>query len=122
MGKIRNLTPHALNLICDGATVTIPPDPAGPAPRAEWLEDKLGEVTVDGCTVPVMRTRVGALPPNALPEPEDGVILVVSRATAEAVPDRTDVVIPHKMEWETDANGKKTPVGAHALARVAPPA
>lgn len=116
---LRNLTPHPLTLLgADGTAVTVPPDPAGPAPRPDWVEADAGTVTVDGLTVPIVTTRVGDVPDDALPAPVPGVWLVVSRATAEAARHRYDLVVPHRMEWTTAPDGTKRPQGAYALARV----
>src|SRR5690554_3370931 len=88
---IRNLTPHPVNLILDGHTITLPPD--GTPPRVATTETPAGTVAVDGAEVPVVQVGTGDL--EGLPDQQPGVWLLVSRMVAEAAPHRRDLVIPH---------------------------
>ncbi|MBQ1298367.1 hypothetical protein IIY24_00815 [Candidatus Saccharibacteria bacterium] len=75
---ILNLTPHTINLIAEnGETVMVIP-PSGVVARATQTDQVCGEV--EG--IEVVKTSFGA--PTDLPEPCEGVYLVVSLATANA--------------------------------------
>lgn len=139
--EIRNLTPHTLSLVtADGRTVTLPP--TGIVPRRETIRQAAPAVSLgipEGCgwtgwagqgdgNCPVH--WLGDCPPQVvfevaaealgavvgLPAPEAGVILVVSRLVAEAVPGRMDVYAPG--EAVRDDAGRI--VGARGLCRVVP--
>ena len=86
---IRNLTPHAINLVLPGETRTLAPDPAGPARVAETIcPDTAGQVS----GIPVIRKILGEI--TGLPAPVPGVALLVSAlvATAAWALQRTDVL------------------------------
>ena len=104
--RIVNLTPHPITV----AGLTIAPD--GRVPRLREETREVGQLTVDGHTVPVTETRLGAL--EGLPEPADGVIYVVSRLVAEAAPHRSDLFFPGRLV--RDEAGRV--VGAESLARL----
>jgi hypothetical protein len=113
--ELRNLTPHALTVYaapvptpeCNPATgdcphhplgdcpVHVPPlviPPSGQVARVEVR--KVGADEIDG--IPVATETTGAV--IGLPEPEPGVVLIVSRLVAEAMaredPHRRDVLSP----------------------------
>ena len=89
--RIRNLTPHELNIECfAGGTMTIPAD--GQVARCETVHAPAHVLSVDGIDIAVANEALG--PVVDLPEPEVGVVLVVSRLVAEAVPHRADVYAP----------------------------
>lgn len=112
--RVVNLTPHPIVLHADGATITIPP--SGVVCRAAERVETVGAIEVDGATIPVRRIEYGA--PEGLPEPQPGVIYVVSGIVAQAVrayyPDRDDVFVV--TDPVRDDSGRI--VGARALARV----
>lgn len=98
---IKNLTPYDLTFIGqDGKTViaTLPPSGVVPRVREEHTPD--GSVTViepnaeflGGVEIPVEMVRY--TDPEDLPDEVPGVYLVVSRITAQAAPDRTDLMFP----------------------------
>jgi hypothetical protein len=73
---LKNLTPHAINIVLpSGSTMTIPPE-GEPARCAETVE-AVGEI--EG--VPLIRRALGSL--TGLPAPEEGVYLIVSLAAAQ---------------------------------------
>lgn len=112
--EIRNLTPHALNIVLIGGEVlTVPP--TGTVPRRSVLRGP-GDVLLpqDGQVVPVEVEALGDV--EGLPGPEDDVILVVSRLVAEAVPHRRDVYAPG--EAVRDSAGRI--IGARGLVRCVP--
>ena len=90
--QIVNLTPHTLVLIAaDGRTVEIPP--SGQVARVQETIETVGEIVVDGVSVPLVVRRFGQI--DGLPEPQEGVLYAVSAITAEAAwaAGRTDVVV-----------------------------
>lgn len=95
---LRNLTAHEIVLHAeDGTRLHLPAAPAVPRLiRAGGTTTALTVQAVDGTAHPVTLTvgdRVTGLEP-ALPEPEEGVLLVTSRVVASFRPDRTDLVWP----------------------------
>lgn len=100
-----NLTPHPLTIV-EGAESTAYPVDA-PAPRLAVDRESLG--CING--ISVVRSTMGE--PTGLPDPQDGVILIVSALVAEhpSVAQRTDLAYPG--EAIRDADGKI--VGAKGL-------
>jgi len=94
--RVRNLTPHPVTLWVPGGYVIVPPDPAGPA-RCKVTSEMVGLLRVrlrddrPPDTIPLRRTVMGEV--EGLPEPEPGVVLIVSRVVAEAARDRHDLLI-----------------------------
>lgn len=85
--QVLNLTPHALNLVLpDGSVKAVPP--SGQVARCASSSAPAGEF--DG--IPLSKTTFGQV--QDLPEPKDGVLLVVSALVRQAVPTRTDVASP----------------------------
>ena len=114
--RLRNLTPHPVTIVIPGGrSMTIPTDPEGPArciPTTEVV-GKVMVITPDGGDVefvPVRRTVMGAV--TGLPDPEPGVLLLVSRVVAEAARDRKDLVIVD----DTVRDDQGRIIGARALA------
>ena len=106
--EIRNLTPHPVNIINNDGITTATFPVAGPAHRLVELVETLP--AVDGS--PVNKVSYGKEITN-LPEPEEGVILIVSRITAAAVTGREDILFPHGEVM--DENGRI--LGVQALGR-----
>src|SRR5690606_36682213 len=105
--NIVNLTPHALNLVADSGTVTIPP--SGTVARVSVTRESVGTVTVEGVTIPLYRSTYGKgtdLPPPSLNRP-----CVGSAGVAAAARDRGALVIPD--ELVRDSEGRIT--GARGL-------
>ena len=108
MMEILNLTPHPVNII-NGEGVTTATFPvAGPAPRLVELVETLP--AVNGITV--NKVSYGKEITD-LPEPQEGVLLIVSRITAAAVTGREDILFPHGEV--RDENGRI--LGVQALGR-----
>jgi hypothetical protein len=108
--RLVNLTPHSITLISPtGEHVTVPP--SGVVARVAERMESLGEVMVDGVVVPVVKRSFGEL--DGLPEPEPGVLYVVSALVAEAAwrVGRSDVV--GLADFVRDEQGRI--VGARAL-------
>lgn len=90
---IRNLTPHPVNIVlANGETITYPVD--GPAPRVVMGKQESGKIT-DQFGNEIEDSVTWASPDvTDLPEPEEGVIMIVSRMTADAVGGRPDLRCP----------------------------
>ena len=76
--KIRNLTPHTINLLVGDKFVEYPPD--GPAPRVSEHH-----VEIEG-DFPFKAVKVEYGDIVDLPDPEEGTILVVSKMVARRWP------------------------------------
>jgi hypothetical protein len=109
--RLKILTPHAFTL-WSGDEIVINQQPDGPAARCVETRVAADPVTVDGHELAVSVVGFGRV--ENLPEPEDGVLCVVSRAAAEAEPDRTDLAYPDIPV--RDSQGRV--VGCRGLARV----
>lgn len=112
--KVVNLTPHAVTLMPagpEGPQVVLPP--SGVVARCATTREKIDTVDLDGVQIPVNQTSFGDL--EGLPEPQDGVMYVVSALAAQAAvkAGRTDVLIVD--DAVRDEAGRI--VGARALAR-----
>jgi hypothetical protein len=107
-----NLTPHHVHLVGERETVELPP--AGPPARLVLRRDEpLGQVAVGPVVVPVVRTSASG-EVIGLPDRRPGVLLLVGRAVAEALPHRDDLVFPH----DTVRNDRGAVVGCRALGHV----
>lgn len=99
-----NLTPHRLDIVdADGNVVSVPP--SGQVARVAQTREQRG--TIDGLAVTY--STFGQV--EGLPEPQDGVIYVVSGLVLAAVPDRADVFAPG--EAVRDSEGRV--IGARGL-------
>lgn len=105
MKQLKNLTPHPLAMHGPEGVTHLPVD--GPAPRLAPSRESLGAIG----GLPVVRTTLGS--PSGLPDPEDGVVLIVSALVAEhpALAGRTDLAYPG--EAIRDADGRI--IGARGL-------
>jgi hypothetical protein len=112
--ELRNLTPHEVVVDAGSGTVRLPP--SGVVARCTTTRDILEHVSVEDVAVPLTRVRVVEC--QDLPQPEAGVMLMVSRLVAEARPDRADLVVPD--DAIRDDQGRI--VAVRALARLNDPA
>lgn len=103
--KLRNLTPHAI-LVCG---LEVPSEPV--SARVEMSRVVIGTILVGEMEVPLYRPQMGEV--TGLPSPESGVLLIVSRVVAAAVPGRDDVVFPDDLV--RDEAGRV--VGANGLSK-----
>lgn len=111
--EVLNLTPHVVRLVGDDATVELAP--AGPPARVVLRPDRAdGVVRVGPLLVPLKRTAASEVV-TGVPDPRPGVLLIVARPVAEALPHRDDLVYPH--DTVRDADG--VIVGCRSLARPA---
>lgn len=88
---VRNLTPHAINIIGENNEVLATFEPSGIIARAAQSKELVEELSVNGMTIPVYESAFGKV--ENLPEPEEGTIFVVSALTAQACKGRTDIYI-----------------------------
>ncbi|MCL2455403.1 MAG: hypothetical protein FWD18_08950 [Micrococcales bacterium] len=110
-----NLTPHALRVVTDDGSALLELPAADPPARVvdSWREaDPLTDAA--SRPVPTVAFTPGATVTD-LPDLTPGVAYVVSRVTALALPDRTDLLFP--FDEVRDTTGRV--VGCRALARVA---
>lgn len=124
--NVINLTPHSVVLYAPdtpdvvedpGTGVVATWDVAGPAARCAEIRRDEGAITLyarDGNPIRVPLTEV-AFGEVTLPAPRDGVVYIVSRATAERTTGRTDVFYPDRPVRSVTGQV----VGCRALARVA---
>lgn len=86
--RFENLTPHDVNLILpDGEVLTIPA--SGKVARVGSHVEQIGNIGAIPVVKTVFDTNV-----TDLPDPQEGVIYLTSTLVAQAVPDRTDVLVP----------------------------
>lgn len=105
-----NLTPHEINIITPEGEIKI--QPSGVVARVSVTRETVGEITVDGKTIPIYKNKFGQV--ENLPDPAPETIYIVSSIVAQAVPDRTDVMVPD--DPVRDEAGRI--IGAKGLARV----
>lgn len=111
--KLVNLTPHTINLVTDGGTITIPP--SGQVLRAEEMSTIQFHLTLQEGDVPVKRMEYGV--PNFVPERAPDTYYIVSALAAQALrrhqPERNDFLVV--ADAVRDDQGRI--IGARALAR-----
>lgn len=107
--NIVNLTPHALTLVTPSGAVTIPP--SGTVARVAEEVVPAGTISIEGAEIPLVVKRFGEV--VGLPEPEPGVLYIVSALvfTAAVAAGRTDVACP----GEPVRNDAGQVVGARSL-------
>jgi len=103
--EVVNLTPHPINI---GGIVI---QPSGQVARVAEVGEPRGVIELGSIRIPVITKRFGEV--EGLPEPQDGVIYIVSALTAQAAwaAGRTDVFCPGDLI--RDESGRV--VGAAAL-------
>lgn len=110
--RLVNLCPHDVVIHGrDGTTLTVPPEPVAARCVVERVE--VGTLVVDGCSLTMVESQV--VEPPTLPESTVGVLFIVSRMVAEAMPDRRDLVFPDGLVRDDEG----AVVGCAALARLA---
>ncbi len=93
--KIINLTPHAINIILDGDTISIP---SSGVARAKSSTEQIGSIG----DIPVYRTVYGET--CGIPEPQAGVVYIVSSLAAQGCKDRSDIYVPSDPVRGDDGN------------------
>lgn len=93
-GRVVNLTPHAVTVVADGGSATIPP--SGGVARVATTRELVGTIIVDGVEIPVYETSFGAV--EGLPAPQQGVLYVVSGLVLAALKsERSDLLAPGEL-------------------------
>jgi len=86
-----NLTPHPIVVRTDNGDITFPA--SGQVARVTCRQELAGYVLLDGVQIPIQRTTFGQV--EGLPEPQDGVVYIVSGLVMTALAGtRDDVVQP----------------------------
>ena len=111
MKKILNLTPHAVSFVAEDGSLLMKVEPSGQVARCKTETRVVAQVEVDGILIPETETVFGDV--EGLPDPEEGVIYLVSSLVAQAAK-RDDVVIPN--ESVRDAEGRI--IGCRSLGRI----
>ena len=114
--KIINLTPHSLNFYSNSNLVlTIP---SSGIVRATEQKENIGEIDLDGLTIPIFHIRYGK--PEGLPEKiDEDAIYVVSAIAAQAIKQHCPE-LSHKfyVVAETVRDSKGQIIGCKALANL----
>jgi hypothetical protein len=98
MAKVKNLTPHPIT-VCDSEGNVMKTIVSEGLVRLQATTVS-ADFAVDG--VPVTKTVFGS--PEGLPEPQEGVFLIVSQLVKSALPNRGDLLVP--AEVVRDSEGK----------------
>jgi hypothetical protein len=96
---IVNLTPHKLTLVGELGTLEVPV--SGHIARIAVTRTALDPVMIDGITLPVSISTMGAI--EGLPLPQNGVIFVTSALVADVVR-RPDVFSPGELLRDAAGN------------------
>jgi hypothetical protein len=88
---IVNLTPHEITVLGPGCEIVKRIPPSGSVARLESWTVPRGE---DG-GVPITFTEFGS--PEGLPDPKEGVWLVVSQLVKSRLPGRADLLVPSEV-------------------------
>ncbi|QHZ53385.1 hypothetical protein [Paenibacillus larvae] len=105
--RIINLTPHEVTIMDDQKQVVQRIPSSGNA-RVQQTREVIGEIN----DIPVNQLAYGET--EDLPEPQEGVVYIVSSLTAQAVPGRTDIYVPDDLV--RDEAGRI--IGCRALGRI----
>lgn len=103
--EIKNLTPHDITVLAEDGTVLAVIPASGAVARVSMTRMAIG--TVAG--LPAYRLTPG--PVVGLPDPSEGVILIVSAMVREAVKGRMDVFSPGDLKRGPDGQ----PIGCVGL-------
>lgn len=102
INTFKNLTPHIVSVLVNGTFVNI--QPSGSVARLSIHCDSVGEVM----GIPVSLCHEGLV--RNLPDPEEGVMYIVSSLVGRAV-NREDVVSPDTSEDGAIRDGKGNVIG-----------
>lgn len=97
-----NCTPHAVNIKCeDGSTLTV--EPSGNSARVATNVKNVNIPGIEG--IKVVKTTFDTSKVEGLPNPEEGVIYIVSLITLNALKGiRTDLVAPGNLIRDKEGN------------------
>lgn len=94
--EIINLTPHAINILADGGTITIPP--SGTIARCGEASEPAGEIN----GIPLVTKTYTEV--TGLPDEAPGVYYIVSAMVRQALPDRRDLLSPGDLVRDENGN------------------
>ena len=116
MKELINMTPHDVVVVDENNNVIVTVKPCGVIPRVEQRTKKLGtkSYTVDGKIYEISESENAYGEVIGLPDYDESKVLIVSRQTADAVKDRTDLRVPN----ETIRNDKGQIIGCQSIAIV----
>lgn len=86
--KIKNLTPHDINLLCEDETLTLRSEGVL---RLATSRIKVGEIEYNGKKINITKTKFSKI--DDLPKREEGVIYIVSSLICQNYPERDDFYI-----------------------------
>ena len=109
--KLINLTPHFLT-VYDGSEVVLSIPPSGSVCRIGENRAAPTKVQVDGAEIPVVDLSY-TTQLSELPDPQDGVLIAVSRISAQVLSNRNDIVFP----LDEVRDEQRRIVGCRALGR-----
>lgn len=132
--KVVNLTPHQINFITSynieigrdelGAPEYVTEErihtlkPSGTVARCKVDRQEVDSIIAQEVdeewdfTLPITKTKFGEV--EGLPEPQEGIIYIVSNLVAQAVPDREDVFFPDDIVRDEHGNV----IGCRALGKI----
>jgi len=108
--EMRNYTPHTINLLDEDNKELFSIPPEGEVPRVEEKSEKIGSVGFAE-VAPLYKVELGQV--KNLPEPEEGVVLIVSKMVARAS-NRNDLIVPINLV----RNEQGRIIGCRGFARV----
>jgi hypothetical protein len=112
MTILRNLTPHPVMIVGESDSIALPPCSSPPRIADQILRST--SIVVGRLDIPLRDIAPGTV--SGLPEPQEGVLLIVARIVAATRPDRADLVVP--FDDVRDHDGRV--IGCRALARLTP--
>jgi hypothetical protein len=107
--KIKNMTPHGVNIIDKEGGVLMTFPSMGQI-RLSQETERVGSLSVEGAEIPLSRTSFGGVD---IPEEDGETIYIVSSLVCQARPDRGDLLIVN--ETVRDDNG--CIIGCRSLSR-----
>lgn len=109
--KLVNLTQHVVNIVDPLGLKNMDIPPSGVEARVALTQKHIGYANPEGSQVPISLFTVEKGAVEGLPDPEEGVIYIVSALVREGVPDRKDVASPGEQVRDKD----KKPCGCKSL-------
>ena len=106
--EVVNLTPHAVNVCTEDGDILVSYPPSGTVARCVKSEVKVGSLN----GVDIMSVHMGEV--YDLPEPRENTVFIVSRITASAVPERSDVLCTNGLVRDEAGN----PFGCLSFSKV----
>jgi hypothetical protein len=104
---LKNYTPHPLKFVHDGQVIDLP------SLGTARCQERVANIGFWDAADEIPRVRVGYGDVFGLPEPEDGVVYIVSQLVVNALPRRSDLAYPH--ELHRDSTGTITGFSALAV-------